>query len=232
MKPITITWKELYDLVAARDGLLATDSECGYMELEVPMDYNSDDPELWRNCAPEMEDREDLLCLHVYATCIGRLNYFTASVGKDYYIELPPDFMIAVESTGTIVVPYSFDNGGDPLDYLNLHIVDGRMLHPEREGGGLVLKADRDVAPQPETDGIMPMPLGEADEEDLAKGYLYVISAFTGVPYGELSREGSADAAAAAHHFPPLEEFERAVRTRADFHRIKVGMQMLKERYP
>ena len=38
MKPITITWKELYDLVAAKDGLLATDSECGYMELEVPMD--------------------------------------------------------------------------------------------------------------------------------------------------------------------------------------------------
>lgn len=149
MKPITITWKELYDLVAAKDGLLATDSECGYMELEVPMDYNSDDPELWRNCAPEMEDREDLLCLHVYATCIGRLNYFTASVGKEHYIELPPDFMIAVESTGKVVVPYSFDMCGEPLDYHNLIIMDTAHLYPVRSEDELFLVREEDANTEP-----------------------------------------------------------------------------------
>ena len=139
MKPITVTWRELYDLVAARDCLLATDSEYGYMELEVPEEYRTDNPELWRNCNDGMEEREDLLCLHLHAPGPYADEY------EDYYIELPPDFMIAVESTGKVVVPYSFDMCGEPLDYHNLIIMDTAHLYPvRREDGVDLVREDRE----------------------------------------------------------------------------------------
>lgn len=149
IEPIDITWKEFHGLVEHWGTLLVNEDDRGYMELEVPMDYNSDDPELWRNCNEGMEDREDLLCLHVYATSMGHLNCFTASVGMEYYIELPPDFMIAVESTGRINVPYSFDVCGEPLDYLTFVIMDTAHLYPVRSEDELFLVREEDANTEP-----------------------------------------------------------------------------------
>ena len=139
IEPIDITWKEFHGLVERRGTLLVNEDDLGYMELEVPEEYHTDNPELWRNCNEGMEDREDLLCLHLHAPGPHADEY------EDYYIELPPDFMIAVESTGKVVVPYSFDMCGEPLDYHNLIIMDTAHLYPvRREGGVDLVREDRE----------------------------------------------------------------------------------------
>lgn len=141
--PIDITWKEFHSLVEHWGTLLVNEDDRGYMELEVPEEYRTDNPELWRNCNEGMEEREDLLCLHLHAPGPYADEY------EDYYIELPPDFMIAVESTGRINVPYSFDVCGEPLDYLVFVIMDTAHLYPVRSEDELFLVREEDANTEP-----------------------------------------------------------------------------------
>ena len=137
--PLTVSWKELYELVKGRGALLVNEDDRGYMELEVEENVDGDDPSLWRNCTPGMRDRTDLLGLHFHVP--GPY----ADDHADYDLELPPDYAIAVESTGTIVIPYMFDNDGEPLDYFCFNVLNNAFLCPVWQSGQLRLQEARSL---------------------------------------------------------------------------------------